>query len=49
MWISVRLITEESIVIVKRSDIAILLNPIHPTGSAGLKRRNNGRNDFPAF
>ena len=28
MWISVRLITEESIVIVRRRDIAILLNPI---------------------
>ena len=32
MWISVRFITEESIVIVKRSDIAILLNPIHLGG-----------------
>ena len=32
MWTSVRLITEELIVIVRRRDIAILLNPIHLGG-----------------
>jgi hypothetical protein len=32
MWISVRLITEVSIVIVRRRNIAILPNPIHLGG-----------------